>query len=166
MHPSEIPFSKAVVSDDSITITSLAHREQFVKEQATWVQVLEVNQDALEATKLVTTMKKLCTKVGKKKSDDDELVMKTTTISGFNKIGISFADDYFTVSNGVLDLIPVPYSYAAKYADQDYLFTKCMCLWQAYITGYEDEVDMEAAQGGSNAAMGRLTALMKGTRIA
>ena len=74
---------KAVVSDDSITITSLAHREQFVKEQATWVQVLEVNQDALEANELVTTMKKLCTKVGKKKSDDDELVMKTTTISGF-----------------------------------------------------------------------------------
>ena len=156
---------KAVVSDDSITITSLAHREQFVKEQATWVQVLEVNQDALEETKLVTTMKKLCTKVGKKKSDDDELVMKTTTISGFNKIGISFADDYFTVGNGVLDLIPVPYSYAAKYADQDYLFTKCMCLWRAYITGSEDEVEMEAAQGGSNAAMDRLTALMKGTRI-
>ena len=167
-HPSEVPFMDAVAADDSITITTIAHRDDFLKQQSQWIKVISNNEDALEAEVLVTTMKKLCTKLTVKSSNGKATpVLKKTVISGFKKIGIFFADDYFTTGKkeGQLDLLPLPYKYDTKFAGADFRFSECFVIWRAYIAGSEERVEEEQKSVTGNDAMDRLTALMQGTKI-
>ena len=170
-HPSEIPYLKAVAESDKLVITSLAHKDEWLQEKNQWIDVLKKNSDALECKVLVTTLTSLCTKLSKKDAHGkpQRPLLKTTTITGFDKAGMSLADDYFAVENGdvgELELLPIPYNYDKTVADADFKYAECMVIWRAYIAGTEDEVEEEKAKEASgNAAMDRLTALMKGTKI-
>ena len=170
-HPAEVPFLKAVSIDDSIILTSLAHKYDFIRKKKQWLDILKDNSDALNSeVLLVTTMTSLCTKLVDNGDDDDKKkapTLKTTTITGFNKAGFSLAHDYFTVGNdGELDLLPLPYHYSLDGAEKKFTYSECMVIWRAYIDGTKIKVKAEKKKNASgNAAMDRLTALMKGTKI-
>ncbi len=133
-HPLEVPYLKAISLDNSIQITSVAHPRQFVKEQKQWIKVLDDNKKFLQSDVLCTTLNSLCTKLTPKDNDGNPLppTLKTTTITGFDKLGISFADDYFTTKMDpddddgelFLDPLPLPYKYTEKVADETFTYSE------------------------------------------
>ena len=168
-HPLEVPFLKAVITPDMITITSLAHRDDYLQNQKQWLDILRDNQGALDAEVLVTTLESMCTKLQPKDDDDRPLppLLKTTNIIGFQAAGFTLADDYFMAADhsDVLDLLPLPYNYDKTVADENYKYSECMVVWRAFIDGSEDEVREQKKTKSGSTAMDRLTVLMKGTKI-
>jgi hypothetical protein len=165
-HPNEIPHLKAVSTGNSIIITSLANRDEFINNREKWIKMISDNKEEFEASQLVTTLESLCTSLEKTDKKPDP-ILKTTTISGIDKVlGITLAHDYFAdISTGELDLIPAPFTYKGTLAGTEYLYCESVVVWRAYIDNSETAVKNEKKKKGANANMERLTKMLQGTKI-
>lgn len=170
-HPSELPFLKAVSTGNTLEITSLAHKGEFLAQKVKWMKLLEDNKDFLEADTLLASLNTMCTRIKKgrdpnrKRDDTTPLrpVLKKTIIK-VEKAGVTFSHDYFALKDGSLDLLPLPYSYDVKIADETFSYSESMVVWRAYIEDSAEPVDDEDG-ASQNPTMDRLALLMKGTKL-
>ncbi len=159
-HPSEVPYLSATVTSDSITLKS---RTSFLDESAQWLDVLKENQDYFKATKLVTTMTAMCTKLrGENKKPPK---MKQTTIS-FKDAGFELSNEHFNDGciEGALRMVPLPYKHKASFAGEEFYYSETMVMWRAFVVGSE-EVITDPTVAAGNSDMDILEKLMKGSKI-
>jgi len=162
-HPSEIPYLSATVTEGSITLTSRSHSTTFLEQSSQWLDVLKDNKDYFKATKLITTVTAMCTKIrGENKKPPK---MKKTTIS-FKDTGFELSNEHFNDGciEGALRMLPLPYKYKVNYAGEEFSYSETFVIWRAFVVGSE-EVITDPAVAAGNTDMDILEKLMKGNKI-
>lgn len=159
--PDEIGILKASVTSDTISIVGPAQSKSFLTNSPQWLKRLKKNEGPFKATKLVSTLTALVTKLKKKERT------KTTHIC-FKELGLELSTDYFNqgMPDGELMMIPLPYDYTRMVGKKQNVVNEVMCVWRAYIVGSETEVDeAQAATGTGNAQYDIMLKMMEDSTL-
>ncbi|CAB9527342.1 hypothetical protein SEMRO_1980_G309120.1 [Seminavis robusta] len=156
--PEAVKDFSATFTKDCISIDGPAADHEFLAAASGkdgWLTKLDKTKTRFEATKLLTTLTSLVTKLKKKKRP------KTTHIS-VKSLGITVSNEYFSpgVAKHVLKLIPLPYKVTRKGkngASEE--VTRVILVWRAYIVGTLGEVEADDAQTGVDDLLNEMLAL-------
>lgn len=144
--PGEVNSFKASVSGDTILIVGPATSKSFLANSAQWLAKLKKNEKMFKATKLVSTLQALTTKLKKKKEKT-----KTTHIS-FKDLGLELSTKCFNEGqpDGQLMMIPLPHSCETTVGKKKNDASEVVCVWRAHIAGSEHEVEEEQTTNTDN----------------
>jgi hypothetical protein len=144
-HPEDVKLLKATVKADGVEIVGPAKSKSYLTNADGWMKILKEKRGDFNATKLVTTLTSIVTKLKRATKT------KTTCIS-VKELDLSLSNEYFSpgAAEGMLQMLPIPYNCERIIgSSKDVKVTEVMCIWRAYIVGSEQDVEEDGGDAAS-----------------
>jgi hypothetical protein len=158
-HPEDLPYLKATVTDDCITIVSPRHNASYLKEAKEWMDIIKQNKDTQHATKLGISMQSLVTKLQNKP-------LSKTTVINMTSPDIRLSNKYFSPNEdepGKLQMLPVPYTARREVDGTVREMMEVMVIWRAYVQDTAKTIIDKNAKKESEYDI--MMKMMKGTKL-